>query len=155
MEEGEVERKRVEKEEDGMAVCRKQRTVTRARGVRDVEYVWRVWRSLYTPPGSLWGHSGFWYVISEIPVYLCVACCPCAMFQLERAKRALVRCESGITCAGRAERRVGSPTLRRIKLFRALKISCGRARQKPVARVFGPRNEYLSVKGTYSTLCYS
>lgn len=88
MEEGEVEEKRVEKEENGMAVCSKQRTVTRARGVRDVEYVWRMWRSLYTPPGSLWGHSGFWYVISEIPVYLCVACCPCAMFQLERAKRA-------------------------------------------------------------------
>lgn len=100
MKEGEVEGKRMEKEEDGMAVCSKQRTVTRARGVRDVEYVWRMWRSLYTPPGSLWGHSGFWYVISEIPVYLCVACCPCAMFQLERVKRALVRCESGITCAG-------------------------------------------------------
>ncbi|EGI57545.1 Homeobox protein orthopedia [Acromyrmex echinatior] len=59
MKEGEVEGKRVEKEEDGMAVCSKQRTVTRARGVRDVEYVWRMWRSLYTPPGSLWGHSGF------------------------------------------------------------------------------------------------
>lgn len=28
MEEGEVEEKRVEKEEDGMAVCSKQRTVT-------------------------------------------------------------------------------------------------------------------------------
>lgn len=110
MEEGEVEGKRVEKEEDGMAVCSKQRRVTRARGVRDVEYVWRMWRSLYTPPGSLWGHSGFWYVISEIPVYLCVACCPCAMFQLERAKRAPVRCESGITCVGgRAKRRAGSP----------------------------------------------
>ncbi|KYN45062.1 Homeobox protein orthopedia [Trachymyrmex septentrionalis] len=59
MKEGEVEGKRVEKEEDGMAVCSKHRTVTRARGVRDVEYVWRMWRSLYTPPGSLWGHSGF------------------------------------------------------------------------------------------------
>lgn len=70
--------------------------------VRVAEYVWRMWRTLYTPPGSLWGHSGFWYVISEIPVYLCVACCPCAMFQLERARRArTVRLESGITCVDR------------------------------------------------------
>ncbi|KAL6266613.1 hypothetical protein P5V15_003458 [Pogonomyrmex californicus] len=109
IEEGEVEGKREESEEGGMAVSSKHRTVTRARGVRDAEYVWRMWRTLYTPPGSLWGHSGFWYVISEIPVYLCVACCPCAMFQLERVKRAPVRCESGITCVdGRAERRAGS-----------------------------------------------
>lgn len=87
-EEGEVEGKREEKEKGGMAVCSKRETPTGARGVRVVEYVWRMWRTLYTPTGSLWGHSGFWYVISEIPVYLCVACCPCAMFQLERAKRA-------------------------------------------------------------------
>lgn len=68
-------------------------------GVLDVEYVWRMWRTSYTPSGLLWGHTGFWYVISEIPVYLCVACCPCTLFQLEQAGRT-VRRESGITSTG-------------------------------------------------------
>lgn len=47
-----------------------------------------MWRTSYTPSGLLWGHSGFWYVISEIPVYLCVACCPCTLFQFEQAGQA-------------------------------------------------------------------
>lgn len=82
-----------------------------------MEYVWRMWRTSYTPSGLLWGHSGFWYVISEIPVYLCVACCPCTLFQFEQAGHTARR-ESGITSAGieaqEGEPRAYVPLIRRI-----------------------------------------
>lgn len=65
-----------------------------------MEYVWRMWRTSYTPSGLLWGHSGFWYVISEIPVYLCVACCPCTRCSNSNRRGTTARRESGITSTG-------------------------------------------------------
>lgn len=104
-------------------------------GVLDVEYVWRMWRTSYTPSGLLWGHSGFWYVISEIPVYLCVACCPCTLFQFEQAGHT-VRRESGITSTG-VQAQEGEPrrtpsdssNISRTKLYDGKKLTRQRGRK--------------------------
>lgn len=100
-----------------------------------MEYVWRMWRTSYTPSGLLWGHSGFWYVISEIPVYLCVACCPCTLFQFEQAGHT-VRRESGITSTG-VQAQEGEPrrtpsdssNISRTKLYDGKKLTRQRGRK--------------------------
>lgn len=109
MEEGEAEGKRQGKEVGDMTVCSKRETLREQseRGARDaVEYVWRMWRTLYTPPGSLWG--AFRLLVcnirnSSLPV--------CRLLPVRDGSigagetRARAPCESGITCVGGVARR--------------------------------------------------
>lgn len=108
-----------------MAVCSKRgrHRLEGERRTRDVEYVWRMWRTLYTHPGSVMG--AFRLLVCNIRN----SCLPVCRL-LPRARdvpigasetRTRARCESGITCVsaefeGRTQGRI-SPTFRKIKLF--------------------------------------
>ena len=128
-----------------------------------MEYVWRMWRTSYTPSGLLRGHSGFWYVISEIPVYLCVACCPCTLFQLEQAGHT-VRRESGITSTGVQAQEdelehppSDSSNIRRTKLQRASptaeKLTTTRKfrRRFRLARQICPQNGFSFISSNFDS----
>lgn len=111
------------------------------RHTRDVEYVWRMWRSLYTHPGSVMG--AFRLLVCNIR-NSCLPVCrllprardvPIGAGETHtRTARRGVRCESGITCVlaefeGEAQGRI-------LQTFREIKLFCTTTKNSPVDPIY-------------------